>query len=112
MIYEFRKVLAGGKLSAEVVEEDMPHESVPPIGGRIKLGGKLLQRIASIPPSRVEGDFHFMSRSAPRWWSEHAKRGGKFSKKGHPLFESKKQVRELNAVGRDTGGLQHEEFTD
>lgn len=112
MIYEFRRVLAGDRLSSEVIEEDMPYEAAPPIGGRIKLGGKLLQRIASMPPAKVEGDFHFMSRTAPRWWSEHKKRGGKFSKKGHPLFESKKQVRELDAVGRDIGGMRHEELAD
>lgn len=112
MIYEFRKVLPGNRLSAEIVEEEMPHRLVPPIGGRIKRGGVLLQRIASCPPAQVEGDFHFESKTAPRWWTEHAKRGGKFSPKGHPRFESKKQVRELNAVGRDTGGMQHEEFLD
>ena len=61
MIYEFRRVLAGDRLSSEVIEEDMPYEAAPPIGGRIKLGGKLLQRIASMPPAKVEGDFHFMS---------------------------------------------------
>ncbi len=113
MIYGFREVLPSGKLAAKVIDFEVSHEDVVGIGQRMRRGDREYQRIVEVPAMKVEGNFHFRSSTAPRFWTEHLKRGGKCDERGRPLFESKKQVVELNAVGADSPeGLRHEGIFD
>lgn len=105
MLYEFRRVHRGGKLGDyELFEYDMG--TAPGFGEKMRRGGKTYQRTV---PAMHEDQIHvdsfmddpFVSRSLPLNYEPHKQAGGRFDAKGHPVFESKRQVQATERAARN-----------
>jgi len=99
MIYEFRNTESG-----EIVEFDYAPDECPLIGARFERDGATYQKL---PPGSPEiyvnklGDQPFVSTSLPKNYEPHKQAGGKFDSKGHPVFESKRQVQRTERAARN-----------
>jgi len=102
MIYEFLEVKPNGVLGA-AKDLEFHHSEVPGIGERITVDGTMYQRIPSLTQARVDDfmDEPFVSHSLPKNYEPHKKAGGKFTKDGKPVFESKRQVSRTEVAARN-----------
>ena len=78
----------------EVIELSYPMKDAPPIGASVEHEGKTYTRVFSDLP--VVHDYKweaYASRQLPRWMKGH----DKFTKRGQPIFETRKQEREFAA---------------
>lgn len=65
--------------------------------------GRVWTRVASNPQASVKADRHFVSNSLPGGYKYHRMAGGKFDRRGRPLFDSQRQVEETVACANQHG---------
>lgn len=101
--YPFREVV-DGETVGEVVYFEYPMMKAPGIGKRVRRKGKTYQRVITKNPEiHVDSflDEPLVSRQLPRNYEPHRLAGGKFNKRGNPVFESKRQVEATEKMARD-----------
>jgi hypothetical protein len=83
-----------------VVERFYHMRDAPPIGSK---RGQLV-RVPDGNQAKCVKDRHFVSKSLPLNYKHHRDAGGKFNKKGQPIFESMRQVQQTAARSRGEEG--------
>ena len=89
--------------TAEVVEVEMHNSEVCGFGDVIEHEGRSLRRLVTMPEVRCPADRHFVDHTLPYNYPPHLAEGGKVNDKGQCLFDSPRQMRNLEARANDQG---------
>ncbi len=92
MIYVFTDEATG-----EEVELLMSMEEAPQLGAVIEHEGRTLRRNVTAATGSGREEINFVSRQLPRWDKHHGEAGGKFDRRGRPVFTSRQQAKEYGA---------------
>lgn len=92
MMYEFRAVDGSG----DTIERSYPMSKAPPLGKRIKHGGRIFERVVSTSVQTDMKPSHWnypvVSRALPR-----KLKGCRHTDKGHTIIENRKHEQDLCA---------------
>lgn len=105
-LYVFEDVKTG-----EIVEELLDLEDAPRIGETMRLNGRRLRRLPTVPQALVEPDYRHIA------WQLRANEPGapRYGKKGtpeegQPIFHSKKEILEFQAKNADFYGKKRNDY--
>lgn len=98
MIYEFLDLDTN-----EVVDVEMHHTEVCGFGEKIEWEGRRLKRLVTFPEVRCPAPRQFVDCTLPYNYKYHLDEGGKVNEKGQCLFDSPRQMQNLEARANDHG---------